>query len=99
MTATQEQQSIHREMRTAVRHSAMYGFGNVLARGIGFFMLPFYTRYLTPTDYGVLEILDLSMSLIGMFLNMGITAALLRFYATAQTAEAGGASSAAPSFL
>jgi O-antigen/teichoic acid export membrane protein len=38
-------------------------------------------------DYGILEILDLSMSLLGMFLNMGITAALLRCYAAATTDE------------
>jgi O-antigen/teichoic acid export membrane protein len=50
-------------------------------------MLPVYTRYLSPVDYGILEILELSMSLFGMFLNMGMTAALLRYYGAARTAE------------
>jgi len=67
-------------MRLAVRHSAVYGLGTVLAKGLGFLMLPLYTHYLSPRDYGVLEMLDLTMTLIGMFLNMGITAALLRYY-------------------
>jgi O-antigen/teichoic acid export membrane protein len=83
--AIQEPGAIATEIRTAVRHSAVYGLGNVLAKGIGFFMLPFYTHYLSPVDYGVLEILDLSMSLLGMFVNMGITAALLRSYARAES--------------
>jgi O-antigen/teichoic acid export membrane protein len=83
--AVQEPGAIATEIRTAVRHSAVYGLGNVLAKGIGFFMLPFYTHYLTPVDYGVLEILDLSMSLLGMFVNMGIIAALLRCYARAES--------------
>src|SRR5689334_13203728 len=67
-------------MRVAVRHSFVYGMGTVLAKALGFIMLPLYTHYLSPRDYGILEILDLTMTLIGMFLNMGITAALLRYY-------------------
>ncbi len=78
-----ERDTISNEVHTAVRHSAVYGLGGVLAKAMGFFMLPFYTHYLNPSDYGVLEILDLSMSLFGMFLNMGITAALLRSYTAA----------------
>jgi len=50
-------------------------------------MLPFYTHFLNPADYGVLEILDLSVSLFGMFLNMGMTTALLRSYASAKSEE------------
>jgi O-antigen/teichoic acid export membrane protein len=80
-----EQKTVTKEIQTAARHSAIYGLGGVLARGIGFLMLPFYTHYLKPVDYGVLEILDLSMSLLGMFLNMGITAALLRSYTAAKS--------------
>jgi O-antigen/teichoic acid export membrane protein len=71
------------EMRTAVRHSAVYGLGSILAKALGFAMVPFYTHYLSPADYGVLEILDLSMSLLGMFLNMGMTAAMMRSFTRA----------------
>ena len=82
-----EQQAISTEIGTAVRHSFIYGMGGVLVRLLGFLLLPFFTHYLSPRDYGVLEILDTSMSLLGMFLNMGITAALLRYYGAAQTKE------------
>ena len=58
-----------------------------MVKALGFAMLPFYTHYLTPRDYGTLEILDLSMSLFAMVLNMGLTAAFLRSYAGAPTAE------------
>jgi O-antigen/teichoic acid export membrane protein len=83
----QERTSVLTEVRTAVRHGIVYGLGSVLAKAIGFLMLPFYTRYLSPADYGVLEILDLGMSLIGMVLHMGVAPALLRAYGTAQTAD------------
>jgi O-antigen/teichoic acid export membrane protein len=83
----QQRATIGNEIQTAIRHSAVYGLGGILAKGLGFLMLPFYTHYLSPADYGLLEILDLSMSLLGMFLNMGMTAALLRSYATAESDE------------
>ena len=76
------------EMRTAVRHSAVYGLGSIIAKALGFLMVPFYTHYLSPASYGVLEILDLSMSLLGMFLNMGMTAAMMRSFARAESQEA-----------
>ena len=80
MTATEQRLSINAEMRVAVRHSLVYGLGTVAAKAMGFLMLPLYTHFLSPRDYGILEILDLTMTLIGMFLNMGMTAAILRFY-------------------
>src|ERR1700722_4289869 len=83
----EEKGEVAREIQTAVKHSAVYGLGNVLAKALGFLMLPVYTHFLNPVDYGILEILDLSMSLIGMFLNMGITAAVLRSYAGAGSDE------------
>jgi O-antigen/teichoic acid export membrane protein len=82
----QEQGTVANEIGTAVRHTAMYGLGSIVIKAIGFLMLPFYTHYLSPRDYGVLEILDLSMSLFGMVLHMGIAPALLRAYASSKSA-------------
>src|SRR5829696_3681976 len=78
-------ENVTAQIRTAIRHTAVYGVGSMLAKAIGFLMLPFYTHYLSPVDYGILELLDLSMSLFGMFLNLGITAALLKCYAVADS--------------
>jgi O-antigen/teichoic acid export membrane protein len=78
---------ILREIRTAIRHTAVYGLGSIIVKALGFLMLPFYTHYLTPADYGLLEILDLSMSLFGMMLDMGIASALLRAYNSSANAE------------
>ena len=82
-----EKDEISREIATAARHSFVYGIGGVLVKGVGFLLLPLYTRYLSPQDYGVFEVLELSISVLAMFLNMGITAALLRYYAGAPTPE------------
>jgi O-antigen/teichoic acid export membrane protein len=87
METLEERRGIVKELHTALRHTLIYGVGNVLTKFLSFLMVPFYTHYLTPADYGTLEILDLSMSLFGMFLTMGIIAAVLRCYAAADSPE------------
>src|SRR5215469_10072550 len=83
LETAQQPNTTLREIGTAVRHSAVYGLGNILAKAFGFLMLPLYTHYLTPSDIGLFEIMDLSISLFGMVLQMGIAPALLRSYAAA----------------
>ena len=80
---TQEPTSALKEIGAAVRHSAVYGLGNILAKVLGFLMLPLYTHYLGPRDFGLFELMDLSISILGMVLQMGIAQALLRSYAAA----------------
>ena len=84
----QERDTILQEIRTAVRHMAVYGVCGILVKAVGFFMLPFYTHYLSPADYGTLEILDLSMSVFGLVLNMGLVPAFLRCYAAVDGEDA-----------
>jgi O-antigen/teichoic acid export membrane protein len=85
--SVQERETILQEIQTAVRHMAVYGVGNLLVKALGFLMLPFYTHYLGPRDYGILEILDLSMTLFALVLNMGLVPAFLRCYAAAASPE------------
>jgi O-antigen/teichoic acid export membrane protein len=73
------------ELHTAVKQSFVWGLGGVLTKVASFVMLPLYTHYLAPSDYGVWELLDLVMSLLGMLLNMGLTAGILKYYAAAET--------------
>src|SRR5215831_4220674 len=68
------------ELRKLLRHSTIYGVGNVLGKVVGFFMIPFYTHYLTPSDYGTLELLDLSLTLIALVLTMWLNASVVRHF-------------------
>lgn len=52
----------------------------ILNRSIGFLLIPLYTHYLTPADYGTLELLDLTSYVVGMLAAMGISNSLIRFY-------------------
>lgn len=86
-TAVHEREGVNQQIRSAVRHTAVYGIGNFLTKAVGFLLLPLYTHYLSPYDYGVFEILELSMSLLGMFLNMGTTGSVLRCYTGAPSPQ------------
>lgn len=68
-------------------HTFVYAAGSVASRAIGFLMIPFYTHFLVPADYGLLELLDLTTFLIGTVVGLGLNAAILRFYYDQQGEE------------
>ena len=43
-------------------------------------MIPIYTHYLTPADYGIYEMLQLTAAIFTMFITMGLSSATLRYY-------------------
>ncbi len=63
-----------------IRHSAVYGVGQVLSRLASVILLPIYTRYLMPADYGVIAILDLAAGILGIFVGVGLANAVQRFH-------------------
>ncbi len=68
------------DIKILTKHFITYGVGIYLTKLIGFFMIPIYTTYLTPADYGVLELLDLTMYVVGMVVGLGISNSIIRFY-------------------
>jgi len=57
------------------KDSIVYGLSGVIARGLGFFLLPIYTRIFIPSDYGTIETLNLISSFLGSLLVMGMDSA------------------------
>jgi O-antigen/teichoic acid export membrane protein len=47
---------------------------------VSFFMLPIYTRYLTPSDYGILSLVGAFQSMLVIVSSLQISAGLARFY-------------------
>jgi O-antigen/teichoic acid export membrane protein len=68
------------QLRRLGRHSAIYGLGGLVSRILAVLLLPLYTRYLTPSDYGKVETLIALTTVTGIVLRMGITSAFFRFY-------------------
>ncbi|WP_059360448.1 lipopolysaccharide biosynthesis protein [Parachlamydia acanthamoebae] len=73
------------------RGTFIYGLGQFLARAVTFFLLPLYTSYLSPADYGVFG----SLAVLGMMMNglltLGFGGSLTRTYWTLEKEEDKGA--------
>lgn len=76
-----------REIKSLGKHTLVYTVGVVLGKLTSLIMLPVYTRYLTPADYGVMELLAMTMDVIGMLTGMTLTAGVSKFYADYDTPE------------
>lgn len=76
------------QLRRLSKHSAIYGIGGLVSRVIAVILLPLYTHYLTPGDYGNIETLLALTTIMGLLLRAGITSAFFRFYFDAED-EAG----------
>jgi O-antigen/teichoic acid export membrane protein len=68
------------ELKRLGKHSAIYGLGGLVSRILAVLLLPLYTRYLSPSDYGKVETLIALTTVIGIVLRFGIHSAFFRFY-------------------
>jgi O-antigen/teichoic acid export membrane protein len=71
---------LSKEITFLLTHSSIYGLGTVIGRMVSFLLLPLYTRYFTPSDYGILEALSVATATLGIVVTIGIARALGRFY-------------------
>ena len=76
-----------KEFGSLAKHSAVYAVAEILKKGVGFFMIPVYTAFLMPSDYGLLEIIDLTINLAGMFIGLRLGSALIRYHHEYDTIE------------
>lgn len=67
-------------LRRLGKNTFLFGLSALLGRAISFLMLPVYTRYLSPSDYGLLAILVLAVEVTELLLSAGAAAGLMRFY-------------------
>ena len=68
------------QLKRLAKHSVIYGLGGLVSRILAVLLLPLYTRYLSPSDYGKVETLIALTTVIGIVLRMGISSAFFRFY-------------------
>lgn len=61
--------------------ASIYMAGVILNRLVSFIMLPIYTSYLTPDDYGILEMLSVTVEVIGMIGLVGLSSGVFKFHA------------------
>jgi O-antigen/teichoic acid export membrane protein len=70
-----------------LRDSGIYSIAVVASRLVALVMAPVYTRYLTPADYGIMELLDLGLSLAAMLVGIRLGQSLFYYYFHAPTQQ------------
>lgn len=67
-------------IRRLTKTGAAYTASSVLAKLIAVFTLPVYTRYVSPEEFGQVEILAATVIVLSIFFRLGAIESLMRFY-------------------
>jgi O-antigen/teichoic acid export membrane protein len=70
------------------RQTVIYGAGVLLSRAFSFLMLPLFTYYLTPADYGVIQLIEMTFDVISIVAGSRLALGIFRFYYKAETPAA-----------
>lgn len=76
-------------LRRFLKDSAVYGASTVVSRAVTLLLIPFYTRFLTKSDIGAIELLQVTGTFVLLLVGLEITQAVAR-----QVALASGTTSA-----
>lgn len=71
---------IRTDLGRLFKHSSIYAFGGIINRIGAFLLLPLYTHFLSPAEYGILELVYATASIVSSLLAVGVAHATLRFY-------------------
>ena len=67
-------------LRDLLKHSSVYAIGQILTRIASVLLLPLYTHCLTPADYGITAIMDLTATILSLMIGGGMVTAVTRFH-------------------
>ena len=65
---------------STVKHAAIYSAATMLGKLVGFIMLPFYAHKLGAAGYGIIGMVDASLSLLTGFLAYSLRGTIVRLY-------------------
>jgi len=68
-----------KQYKSLLKNSFLFAIGSIGSSAISFFMLPLYTRFLSTSDYGQLDVLLTTISLLLPAVTLQISSAVLRF--------------------
>lgn len=63
-----------------IQGSAVYAVANFGMRAVSFLLLPIYTRYLTPADYGTITLAEIIALIVANLCGLGLENGITRYY-------------------
>ena len=67
-------------IKQLLSESAVYGFSSVLSRFAQVLLMPLYTRFLTPGDYGVMAIVTTASTVAGIIVTFQLNSSAFRWF-------------------
>jgi O-antigen/teichoic acid export membrane protein len=69
-------------IKASVRDTAIYGFGNMAVKLVGFILIPFYTNphYFSHAEFGTLGLLEITAQILAVILGLSLPQSLFRWY-------------------
>ncbi|MCK9235474.1 MAG: oligosaccharide flippase family protein [Bacteroidales bacterium] len=64
-----------------IKDAGIYGITGILSKGIAIFLVPVYTKILTPNDYGIIDLVAVIYSIVAISVPLEISQAVARFLA------------------
>lgn len=80
--------SIWPQLRRFGTQSVVYAGGSMIARLVGFILIPLYTSYLTSAEYGVVSLLVLVTQVVSTIASLGLLNSLFRLWPSARDTNA-----------
>jgi len=74
-------------IKVLLKDSFLYTISSFLGKGIGFILLPFYTNIFTPSDYGTMDLVAISIILITNLFSLQTNQSLARYYVDAKSSN------------
>lgn len=71
-------------LKAFLKDSAIYAVPAFISRGLSLFLVPLYTRVLSPADYGSLDLLTVFAGIINLTIALEVSQGVARFYAAEQ---------------
>ena len=72
------------QIKKIFSHSIVYGVGNILNRFLGFLLLPIYTHYFNPQQFGVFSLVYAFWFFASVFYLFGMETAFQKFFVEAK---------------
>ena len=67
-------------MSKLLKNTALYTVGNFTSKAVNFLLLPLYTSYLTPGEYGIVNSMEVFSGILIIFFTLGLERAIYRLY-------------------
>lgn len=67
-------------LKEAFQNSSIYLFSNLFSKGLSILLVPVYTRFLTPEDYGILDMGLITIQLFLLVFTFQLNQAIARYY-------------------